>query len=232
MFVEAIVHPQQPFWVFFWMAIFGLVVSLISIFHSQLYDFIRHLKAKTVLIWNVITHMNNCSRFLGLEQEQLKNPEKWLYPVVEYVDLNRQGLAHDDSDVYVRFQIDSHLLHPINEFYVFVKLYLAITATSTTTTQEAESDWYEIIKPEHYAPIGCLERYRFGDNKVHLLGRTGGEKALLGWMQDFRKGKPMLAVLKIGMKFKKDDSPIPVDVKMLQGNGPRYIVPMNDYRGD
>ena len=202
MVIEAVFHPTQPFWICFWVAIFGLIVSLISIFHSQIYEFYMHLKAKTLIIWKGFTHLKQSGELLILKDCQQKNPEKWLYPVIGYIDLNRQGVGHDDNDVYVSFKIDSHLLHPIKEFYVFVKLCLA--PDDNYSSEAAESAWYEVTKPEKYAPIGCLERYGFSDFIVPLMGQTDDEKRLLKWMQDFREGKPLLAMLKVGINFKKD----------------------------
>lgn len=233
MFVEAIFHQSHAFGVFFWTAIFGLVASLISIFHSQIYEVYKRLKMRILIVWNVVTRIKRCSEFLNLNNKQLKNPEKWLYPIIEIIDLDRQGSTRNDNDVYVKFQIDSSLLFPINEFYVFVKLCLA-----PDNCHSNESEWYEVKQPEHYPPIAQLERHRFSEERIHLIGETNGEKVLLEWIQAFKndigngKWNPLLAMLAIGIKFKKDDRPIPVDLNILRGNGTRYMAPMSNYRGD
>jgi len=72
-------------------------------------------------------------------------------------------------------------------------------------------------------------RYGFSDT-VHLVGETVGEKVLLKWIQDFRERKPMLTMLEVGIKSKKDDKPITADLNLLKGNGTHYIAPMNNYR--
>lgn len=224
MVVEAIFHPTQPFWISFLVFVLGLIMMLVSIFHSQIYKAYKKLKSKVLLIWNVTTRMKESDEFLKLKDQQRERPEQWLYPVVQYIDLNRQGSAHNDNDVYVRFQIDSHLLFEIKEFYIFGKLCFAIQETSL----QSESDWYE-IKMTGNAPIRRLARASFSD-AIHLMGESAQEQTLLKWMQDFREGKPLLAMVKIGVKFNKDDKLITENLKVLEGNGTRYIVPMNDYR--
>jgi hypothetical protein len=221
-------HYFPDLYVVGWILIaIGIVSFVICLsWHSLHVDsFVNKTRGSIKMMWKVLIHPKKASDLLALVNKQIKSPSEYLLPVIEYIDLNRQGSAHNDNDVYVRFQIDSHLLFPVTEFYVFVKLYLA-----PDTVSSSESDWYEIEKPERYAPIGILERYPFGERIVHLKGETFGEKTLLEWMQDFRKGKPLLAMFKIGIKFKKDDKPIPDFPQELQGGGPRYIAPINDYR--
>ncbi len=212
--------PSTEFWILLVSLIIGVVSMLISHYWLQLTTFLRRINSRYILTKEVLTRKSEAWQLLNLKDEQAKNYIKWLYPVMEYIDLNRQGSAHNDNDVYIKFQVDSHLLFPVNEFYIFVKLCLAVPSTN----KENDSEWYEIKKPENYAPIGRLGRYIFS-NKIHLEGKTDKEKVLLTWMRDFRKGTPILAMLKIGLTFKQDDNPI-----ILEGGGARYIAPMNDYR--
>ncbi len=189
--------------------IFILIAACIPLFFFAY----KHLKSKVLLVWNVIAHMKEANELLTLKGAQLQNPKYWLYPVIETIDLNnRQGAVYNGNAVYVKFQINSHLLFPINEFYVFVKLCLAVPPL------EQASNWYEIMKPEHYAPWGRLE-YEFFEYVVHLVGETNEERTLLEWIQDFRRSnKRLLTTLQIGIKFKKDDTPI-----VLEGKGAPYI---------
>ena len=199
----------------------GIITLILGLCWKYVVACAKWLKSKTTLILRIIIRRKEADKYLTINDEQRKNPEKWLYPVIEYVDLNRQGLGAKDGDVFVKFQIDSHLLFPIEEFDVFVKLCLA-----PDTIQRNDSNWYEIKETEHLAPIGHLERYGLSD-KVHLVGETHEEKVLLEWMEDFRKeSKPLLAMLKIGMAFKEEDKKNPT---LLEGS--HWIAPMNNYRG-
>lgn len=208
----------------------GIISLILGLTWKYVVKCSKWLQSTIKVVFQVITRIEEANSYLVLKDDQKKNPEKWLYLVIEYIDLNRQGSAHDDNDVYVGFQIDSHLLFPVSDFYVFQKLCLKVPKT----IYSSESEWYEIEQPQHYAPIMQLERHRFSEQTIHLLGKTDGEKALLDWMKDFRdptKNKPLLAMLEIGVKFKKDDKPIPIDLNVLEGKVSRYIAPMNDYRG-
>ena len=160
-------------------------------------------------------------KLLTLKAEQQEHTEKWLHPVIDYVDLNRQGSDHNNNDVYVRFQIDSHLLNAIKDYYVFTKVCLSLP-----NGKENESSWYQIEEPENHEAIHPLARRDFSERKIRLLGETPNEKSLLEWMHDFRGGKPLLAMLKVGLMFKKEDKPNPI---LLEGS--HWIAPMNDYRG-
>ena len=212
---EPITHASH-FWLFFSSAIFGFTVALISIFHNRIINFSKQVKAECLFILRVITRVKEAGKFLAINDEQQRSPEKWLYPVVQYIDLNRQGLSKNEA--VVRFDIDSALFYPIDEYYVSIKLCLK----DTTTFQEKESaNWHE-IKP--YPPIRPLERHHFCESIV-CFGEGKDNTLLEEMMERFRNGYPILAMLKIGVNFKKEDKPI-----FLEGS--RWIMPINNYRGD
>jgi len=48
------------------------------------------LKSSSLLFFLAIAKWRKSGELLTLINEQKKNPIKWLYPVVEYIDLNRQ----------------------------------------------------------------------------------------------------------------------------------------------
>lgn len=201
------------------------LLGLLAVFAWHFFNVGLLLKAISKIIrvsWKGITHLKKSGELLTLIDRQQKNRAEWLYPVVEMIDLNRQGSAHDDNDVYVTFQIDSHLLFEVKEFYVFATLCLKPDAI-----HENQSKWYEIKKPANYAPIGQLARYGFSD-AIHLTGESDQEKCLLKWMEEFRVGKPLLSMLKIGVNFRMKENTSNPDF-VLEGS--RWIAPVNNYRG-
>ncbi len=205
-----------------WLLIGIGVVSLILGFAwHRVVTVWKWFQVKTRMAFRVTKGIKEANKLLTTREVQQKSPEKWLHPVIEYIDLNRQGSANDDRDVYVRFQIDSHLLFDIPEFYVYARLNLSVPETVLTN----ESAWYELEMQKRYPPMNSLSRYPFS-GVIHLRGDSDQEKQLLKWMAEFRDGKRLLAMLVIGIAFKKRQQFIP-----LEGNGPSHIAPMNDYRG-
>ena len=207
----------SPFWIGFIAVIVGIICMVIShYYYDKIGAISRRQVSEFTLILGVFNKRKEARELLNLKDNQRQNPEQWLYPVIEYIDLNRQG--NIKVDAVVKFQIDSHLLFPINEFYVFVKLCLYDTATY----QEADSeDWHEIEQPEHYASINKLERHGFGSALLNFR-----ESVLLEMIEKFRNGEKINAMLKIGVALKKEDKDNPI---VLEGS--RWIAPMNDYRG-
>lgn len=226
---------------------FGVfVVGLFLIYYLIHIWYLFRLDTKSTELYKFITlsfkgfvHLNKSGKLLKLQSKQKKNPEKWLYPVIEYIDLNRQGSAHDDNDVYIKFKIDSSLLMQIDDYSIFVKLRLSLKS------QEPESGWYEIVPSES---IRTLERNSIGNkcgkynkgygnfdysqyidgNIIHLgLTKEALEKnnALIGLMEKFRNSEKVLAMLKVGIVFSggEKDNPIVLD-------GSQWIAPANDYR--
>ena len=217
--------------------------GIVFIFWFQILKSFKGMASATKVFFRVNFRIGGYGKVLHLKDAQQKHPEKWLYPVIEYIDLNRQGVGHDDNDVYVKFKIDSALLFsiPISEYCVSVQLWLKIASG-----KEKESGWYEILP---FEPIRELQRNPIGnkydrwkneytdadwdkcvDKGVIHLGLTSQakerNKLLLEWMGNFRKtnSKKVLAMLKIRIKFKLNNS-----LQVLEGS--RYIAPMNDYRG-
>lgn len=205
----------------------------------------KWFKVKVILITRVLTRMKEADSYLNLKDEQQKSPKEWLYLVVQYIDLNRQGSGHDDNDVYVNFQIGSGLLYPISEceYCLFARLNFAIQYTSN----QVQSGWYRI---DPQVPIRALKcdgvgnKYNRYDKKyenidwgkcvdncfiIHL-GLTDESKEknkiLLRWMEEFRKereGKECFAINSdglqgIGGEIKEGDittMPYPKGDKML-----------------
>ena len=210
--------------IFGWvLVVIGILSLIFGLTWKRVYKYSGLLMKSIKSIFRIIIHPKISNELLNLMEIQKLNPENWLNPVIEYIDLNRQGTDYNNNDVYIKFQIDNHLLNQINECYTFVKLYLAIPDSSRST----ESNWYEV---KTYLPITRLERHNFTSYPIRIKGETSEEKTLLDWMKDFRNGKPLLANLKIGVKFRKDDKPIDVDLKVLKTNGIRFMMPANDYR--
>ncbi len=183
MVIDAIIKHSLPtlpkeFWIFFVAFGLGIVLLFLSHFWNQIFTSWERFKVKYLLIKETYTRRLESIELLRFKDDQQKHPEKWLYPVINIIDLNVQGLVV--NDVYVRFQIDSHLLFEIKEFYVFARLCLAPDCVHSN-----ESEWYEIKKPENYAPIGRLVRYDFSDI-IHLVGEIVGEMDLQDWLNYFR----------------------------------------------
>lgn len=189
----------------------------------------RRVKTIYTITLRISTKIKEANRLLLVKEQQQKNPVKWLYPVIDHIDLNRQGGDSTENDAFVRFKIDSHLLYPISEYYVFVKLCLRDESQSDFP-ETASIDRYEIEQGEHYEPIRQLECHHFAEKRMHFEAKTDEGKAkdsaLLKMMENFRNGHRVLAMLKIEIALKKETKDNPI---LLEGSC--WIAPMNNYRG-
>lgn len=201
----------------------GIAWVLVGHFWERIANLCRRLAKRCVSARMVLGQMPEAEDLLGLKETHRKNPIAGLYPVIERIDLNRKGSAHDDKDIYVKFQIDSHLLHPIHEFYVFIQLSLSVPLMN----KQVDLGWYDISYPNGHASIGLLERCSFGEQKIRLTGETQEEQVFLNWMDGFRKNNdPLYARAQIGVGLNKEEHPNPI---MLKGS--EWLIPANDYRG-
>ena len=97
-------------WALIGLGILGIILGLKGAWATRQW---RRIKAIVIAVFKVVTRIKESNTLLTLKDEQQKHPEKWLYLVILRVDL---GTGHDANDIYIKFQIDSHLLFPINEF--------------------------------------------------------------------------------------------------------------------
>jgi hypothetical protein len=78
------------------------LAGIVYIFWPQIQKCFNWLKSKIGSITNVLTKIFEADKFLRLKAEQQKNPAKFLFPVIDLIDINRQGGDVTKNDVFVR----------------------------------------------------------------------------------------------------------------------------------
>jgi hypothetical protein len=179
----------------------GIIVFLFTYFWNQIFHYLKKTSVDVKSFLRIIFRITEFIELLQLKDRQQKNPEKWLYPVIQYIDLNRQNSAY--GDIYVGFHIDSGLLYPIKEYWLSVKLYLAVDSTNRSQS----SGWVKIDPMTPIQPLksnGVGNKYsQYDDTYKKLdwgeyldgycihLGLTNKDKgknaSLLKWIEEFKK---------------------------------------------
>jgi hypothetical protein len=96
MIEETITHGSH-FWIFFWPFIVGLVVALISLFHNQIINFSKRVKAKCILILRVpflilvVKKFGDVITLLDMLDTQLNIPTNYIKLRISYIDYHTKA---------------------------------------------------------------------------------------------------------------------------------------------
>lgn len=124
--------------------------------------------------------------FKKLKSQQEGKEWEWLRPVVEWIDLNRRGLA--DNQIMVRYQIDSGLTDDFQPYRMWFKLKFG---------EYEQKEWCEITEP-----INLL-----AGRRSQWCGKeiTISDKMLLDRINLCRKGKEMSQTIRIAIQVRLGD---------------------------